>query len=251
MVESNLKAPNTPNIPSQRFILSQSDLNSLKHSPPKIIRIFTGDWDQGLPDLTRDFQCPIKLFKNFELYDIFTDKMNILFRNQGFYFGGLNSEGQLNEYGTQLYKNGLIYKGNYKEGSWHYYGELYLNGQMIYAGNMFRGNFEGEGVFINSKGEHYEGWFQNSLPSGKGIMYYPNNEVVEGVFVKGVAHGRGVLTTQYGDQFEGDFKGGKLDGMVLIYKRGKQICKKPKKQEFRNGLPILKQRKKRGVFGCF
>ena len=107
--------------------------------------------------------------------------------------------------------NGDFYEGDFTNGEITGKGHYVWNNKHSYIGDFECGKMHGKGVYKWADGNEYEGEYVNNIKEGEGIFKWKDGRIYKGTFVNGRPHGKGVLTVN-GVTFDAIFENGRYLG---------------------------------------
>lgn len=138
--------------------------------------------------------------------------------DDGHYKGQVRA-GELEGYGTFLYKTGEKYDGYWKASKRHGHGVYSFPDGSKYDGEWRENNLNGvKGTFSSSNAGKYIGFWKGNQRHGQGRYIFPNNSSYYGEWTEGYMDGMGLL--QYSDsrtEFNGLFSKGEIQGDRGVY----------------------------------
>ena len=196
----------------------QLNTNNFPKSKKRKILIFRGDWKNGYPCINKDYILNFENFVNFNFYNIFDKKNNLIFFDKGIFFGEINFNKKFHGKGTCYYNNNFQYKGFFENGIWHGKGEISYDTKLIYKGEFNQGVFDGYGYLYKENGNVFIGEFKNGKLEGNGKIMIYNGSIFDGSFKDDERHGKGKTTFQDKSILEGNYINGKIHGNASLSK---------------------------------
>ena len=111
--------------------------------------------------------------------------------------------------------NGDFYEGDFTNGQITGKGFYVWKNKHTYLGDFLGGKMHGKGLYKWTDGNEYEGEYINNIKEGEGVFKWKDGRIYKGTFVNGRPHGRGVLTVN-GITFDAIFENGRYLGDLQL-----------------------------------
>lgn len=122
------------------------------------------------------------------------------------------SEGYLDGYGIERWRDGSVYIGDFRVGLKHGYGRMTWANGCTYEGEFARDSLNGEGLHVWNDGRGYSGQWINNSAGPRGTVRWSDGRLYRGEFYQGHMHGRGTFYWPDGRSYCGQWRQGRQHG---------------------------------------
>ena len=113
------------------------------------------------------------------------------------------------------HNNGDYYEGEFTKGDITGKGFYTWKNKHTYYGDFIKGKMNGKGIYKWPDGNEYEGEYIKNIKEGNGVFKWKDGRIYKGKFKNGRPHGNGILTIN-GYHFEAIFENGKYLGELQM-----------------------------------
>ena len=113
------------------------------------------------------------------------------------------------------HNNGDYYEGEFTRGEITGKGFYSWKNKHTYYGDFIKGKMHGKGIYKWPDGNEYEGEYIKNIKEGNGVFKWKDGRIYKGICKNGRPHGKGILTIN-GYSFEAIFENGKFLGELQM-----------------------------------